>query len=978
MKKWLILFCHFIAIFSYSQEYSFLNFSIENGLPQSQISSFTQDKDGYLWIGTMGGLAQYNGKEFTTYTIKDQLLSNRITSLDFQNDSLLIGHEGGISIRHQQHFSTIRFDKQNTNALVSKIIHFKNTLLIFTNGNGYFTYQNGKLEQHSLHTADLNRIRAVVQFNKHIYIATREGILRSADAQNFTLIEATKGLNLSGLDVYDEKRIVFTTFNGEIGLLEINNQQINYLPINEDVYGLRNCIVTHQKEIWIPHLEGIIHVTPKFQIEYMNKKIGLNYENINTVFEDRNQTIWIGTEGKGIYQFSGNHIRIFRFANESKSGIILSTIETEHHYLYGTYDGELIFQNKENLQSKVIKINSGAIWSLFKLNNHDFLLGTQEGLYLYRSTNQQLTPILFQNQFLGKITTIQAVNQKIWIGSDLGLALYENQAIKNLYATSELATIRSIIPFQQKLYIGSDNGLFEFEKNTFHQAFNFKNKINSLFIDAHKKIWIGTDEGLFLLKKSTIIQVPISKHAASDMINFINADSEHIIIGTNDGIYYTSDENPIKFTHIGLKEGISNLETNINSSYVNQDGKLLFGTATGVNQLDIQQFEKQNIIQPPSVLLKNIRINFIPLQEDQTSIKTSYNKEGIISSIELPYNKNNILIDIDGISLNNFASTSYQYRIIGMEDEWSPQFANNQINLTNLPHGSYEIQIRAINNQNMTSPVIHLKIIISPPLYLTPWFLLLAILLFILAIYLFISLRLNRIHQKNQQFKIAMEGKLSQLEQQSLNASMNRHFIFNSLNSIQYYINTQDRYSANKYLTDFAKLIRKNLDASSAQQNVVLLSDEIERLKLYLSLELMRFKDRFTYEVDDSEVITEHYHVPPMLFQPFVENSIIHGILPNQEKKGFIQIIIQDFRTHLEIKIKDNGIGINQSQENKINQVHSHISKGVELTNKRIELLKEMYGEGFELVGPYQTKDENGLISGTTVLIKIPKQNLVD
>ena len=94
------------------------------------------------------------------------------------------------------------------------------------------------------------------------------------------------------------------------------------------------------------------------------------------------------------------------------------------------------------------------------------------------------------------------------------------------------------------------------------------------------------------------------------------------------------------------------------------------------------------------------------------------------------------------------------------------------------------------------------------------------------------------------------KSKLLALEQQSLNASMNRHFIFNALNSIQYYINTQDKLSANKYLTSFAKLIRKNLDSSSSGKSLVPLTDELERLELYITLEHMRFQNKFEYKIN--------------------------------------------------------------------------------------------------------------------------------
>ncbi|MBK7286293.1 MAG: histidine kinase [Flavobacteriales bacterium] len=129
-----------------------------------------------------------------------------------------------------------------------------------------------------------------------------------------------------------------------------------------------------------------------------------------------------------------------------------------------------------------------------------------------------------------------------------------------------------------------------------------------------------------------------------------------------------------------------------------------------------------------------------------------------------------------------------------------------------------------------------------------------------------------------------------QFEQQALNANMNRHFIFNALNSIQYSINRQDRTMANKYLTSFAKLIRKNLDAS--QNDTTTLAEELSRLELYLVLEHMRFKDKFQYSVSIApEVDTHAVKIPAMMLQPYVENSIWHGILP-MARPGRVEITV--------------------------------------------------------------------------------------
>ena len=112
---------------------------------------------------------------------------------------------------------------------------------------------------------------------------------------------------------------------------------------------------------------------------------------------------------------------------------------------------------------------------------------------------------------------------------------------------------------------------------------------------------------------------------------------------------------------------------------------------------------------------------------------------------------------------------------------------------------------------------------------------------------------------------------------------MNPHFIFNTLNSIQYYMYQHDKLATNNYLTKFSSLMRKVLENS--QHTSVPLRDELDALNLYLELEMIRFKDKFDYEINvDEEIDTLLYKVPTMLIQPYVENSICHGLMPGENK----------------------------------------------------------------------------------------------
>jgi sensor histidine kinase YesM len=199
---------------------------------------------------------------------------------------------------------------------------------------------------------------------------------------------------------------------------------------------------------------------------------------------------------------------------------------------------------------------------------------------------------------------------------------------------------------------------------------------------------------------------------------------------------------------------------------------------------------------------------------------------------------------------------------------------------------------------------------------------------------------------------------------------MNRHFVFNALTSIQYYINKENKTLANKYLGSFAKLIRKNLDSSLS--NFVPLSEEIERLKLYLELEHMRLEGKFDYIIDITDDIdTESIEIPPMMLQPYIENSIWHGILPMQ-KPGTITITVRELGDEIMFSIEDNGIGLEASRAKKQHNGQHHISRGMEITTGRINLLKAMTNSDLAVKGPFDVKNEKGETTGTRVEIVLP------
>ena len=215
------------------------------------------------------------------------------------------------------------------------------------------------------------------------------------------------------------------------------------------------------------------------------------------------------------------------------------------------------------------------------------------------------------------------------------------------------------------------------------------------------------------------------------------------------------------------------------------------------------------------------------------------------------------------------------------------------------------------------------------------------------------------------------EKELLELEAKALRAQMNPHFIFNCLNSIKAMMQEKQTEKGVTYLTTFSKLIRTLFN--NADRKEISLYDEIETCKLYLQLEAMRFDTKFSYSVNvDTNIDLKSIQVPALIIQPFIENAIWHGIVP-KDAGGNVSLNVSGKNGKLEIVVDDNGIGREASQQNKSVSTLTHQSKGVNLTQSRLELdnLLQQRQASLETI---DKKDEKGIVTGTKVIITINEE----
>ena len=482
--------------------------------------------------------------------------------------------------------------------------------------------------------------------------------------------------------------------------------------------------------------------------------------------------------------------------------------------------------------------------------------------------------------------------------------------------------------------------------------------------DREGIIYMGTFEGVYVYDPGagTVSLISETNGLSSDLIYVMEFDSayENLYIGTNQGINkFNAKEfkrsGKIELKQYGIEDGVSSLETNSNGIWRDEDGTFWFGTVNGLIHFNPYLLHQNHI-------------------ESQTSIRSIhifYADTTLPNNSRLPYYQNNISFEYIGICLSDPEKVRYRFMLEGLEKKWSPPTKETSARYPNLAAGNYTFKVISCNNEGLwNKEPVTFSFVILPPFWRTWWFRISISLALLILIVVFTKVRTESIKRKEAE-RLNREIQLANNELKALRAQMDPHFIFNSLSSIQSFIMMKDEESALHYLGKFAKLMRRML--SNSEQSNVTIREEVEALKLYMELESLRWDNKFVYSVEiDPNVEMDFLKIPTMLIQPFVENAIVHGVVPRESGKGKIEIRISQDATYIICVVADNGIGRKKSLEQRTRSSRPmHESMGMKITTERLELLNKAQRSNLSL-NVTDLEDVNGNALGTKVEIFIP------
>ncbi|HTR29760.1 MAG TPA: histidine kinase [Puia sp.] len=946
----------------FSQEYSYTHYDVAQGLAGSRVYCITQDKYGFIWVGTETGVCRFDGSHFSNYTTKDGLP-------DLEVLQIYADRRGRIWMAPFRKSVCYYFDgkihTQQNDPQLARIRLNQNIESFAEDAAGNILMQ----ERSALHLLGVDG--SAVEYDSLGGIPIRQCLkVGVSGSGHFLAVVGARVIEFNAGGVLWSRRIDFPYDNPNDIALSPHYVVYKSSAGHYNVRSLRADTVVsirydsiHDSHISFSILaDSLVYSNEtggsfEYNLHSGRSRLFLPHITVSRTFVDRTGNTWFTTMGSGLYRLNTNDIQTVHLIPDvgGRSGV--TTITKIDGELWAGDDRQelYIFSLPGHvLQAKhpFFYNTNHRIFFVDKVGGNRLLAGSEYGL------TEGTRDWKMGREIARSIKSAMRIdNRRLLAGGSWGAGIFD---MVDFRFTDTLWRERCTTVFYHKdtIYLGTLNGLYRLAGKQPPVFLGLevpflRRRISSITEDSDGVLWIASydDSGIIGYKNGRCVATLGQQQGfTSDICRTLLADGDVLWVGTDKGVNRVELDKPgYPVTPYTSKDGLSS--DLINTLYV--DGPTIYaGTDNGFSF-----FDKERPAGSEPCLLYLLSLTNSGHERIRDTV-----------TLEVPHTDKRVRFEFVALSYRSAGEVTYRYRMIGLDTVWR-ETRENVVEYPELPSGKFEWQLMATNRFGNRSRILTVPLKVDTYFWKRTWVLVGVWLLSVTASWGAVFLWARWIRRRQRAREI-LQQRMNELESTALKSQMNPHFIFNCLNSIQQSIFSGDITSANRYIAGLAGLIRMTLNNSS--RAFVRMQEEVEYLSAYLELEKMRFKNRIDYDVAvDGSLNGSAVLIPPMLIQPYVENGLHHGLQHKKEGRGRITVNFQQDDGSLLVTVEDNGVGRGGSPGKRGDEQQVHSPRGMSLTEDRIAILNKLYIDKARLQ-INDLKDSSGRPTGTRVEIRLP------
>lgn len=919
-----------------SKSFSTIEYNTSNGFNASDAYGISQDLHGFIWIGSNQGLYRFDGNAFKLYAQKDGIESRVIARVYCLEDSSII-------VIGQQPYKVYRI----INNSISSITNSEDYRLIghYTTANQYevfgLSYRKRSVIRINRDTFEYhpfpNKFRPVNPHSnergKFIISHSRNGGLRSWTKEKITDITPVNFNHAVGFVSFDSDQKLWA-FSKDITFNDGINGTYQIEQLNDSLFSppsVTHAVWAADKRLWMAdrHIGLNVFDPSKKQVENVDHLLNLENVQVSYLFKDKDNNLWISTIGKGVICVLQNAFTNFT-VHDGLTGNYITSLQTDdsQNLWVGTNMGLnlLSLSSNDSNQIDITRYEStGYITDISLAPDGQILCAGSDNNSTYSYVD--FGPCAVANNFASVLQTSSGLALSDWqklhyferhkIGANLDRS---NSSKAFLFGDR----LQEHILHRGSEYILTATQLYQVVTDSLvkmdipvNPGHPFREYFHCLHFDRQNNMWIGSSQGISVKIQSKWKHYDVSNGLTSNLCKAIATDNDgRAWIGTDKGLNCIDGEKVLTFT-TGSGLPSNSIQALAFDSLSN---KLWVGTTDGLSLLSIDVLNEHSSTPSFSLLISALEVI------GDTIIETP-------NKATLERLQNHIRIHFSTINYVRPDETVFQFKMRGTDSKWIETKAHHAEFLA-LEPGDYTFMVRSKVSGSVWGDISELHFTIKRAFW-QHWFFWVSLACMASMVTYLIVRRIIRNIKKEEMQKRRTLSTINRLEQQALQATLNPHFIFNSLNSIQGFLGEHMDTHAVNFVSEFSRLIRQSME--STMRKHISLEDELDRLQRYLKLEAIRLENRLTYDINIAPKVPIHeLEVPTMLIQPFVENAIWHGIAPCSAP-GHVEISIDLIEDVMHIEITDNGVGLNHGKKGKTD----HISRGITLTRNRLHTLSE-------------------------------------